>query len=58
MAATRYNAAEASLWLNNFDETDRLLARFRLMALSRHNTSVNQQDAMPQDQCKRFKANR
>ena len=47
MAATRYNAAEASLWLNNFDETDHLLARFRLMALSRHNTSVNQQDAMP-----------
>ena len=57
-AATLYNAAEANLWLNNFDETDRLLARLRLMDISRYNTLAKELDAVSQDQHKRFNANK
>ena len=57
-AATLYNAAEANLWMNNFDETDRLLARLRLMDISRYNTLAKELDVVAQDQHKRFNANK
>ncbi|NVO29821.1 hypothetical protein [Hymenobacter lapidiphilus] len=57
-AATLYNAAEANLWLNNFDETDRLLARLKLLDISRYNILAKELDLLAQDQHKRFNANK
>jgi len=57
-AATLYNAAEANLWLNNFDETDRLLARLKLLDISRYNTLAKELDVVVQDQRARFTANK
>ncbi len=57
-AATLYNDAEANLWLNNFDEADRLLARLKLLDISRYNTMANELGAVVQDQRTRFTANK
>ena len=57
-AATLFNAAEANMWLNNYDETDRLLARLRLLDISRYNTLAKELDGVAQDQHTRFKANK
>ncbi|WP_210518603.1 hypothetical protein [Hymenobacter terricola] len=57
-AATLYDAAEANLWMNNFEEADRLLARLKLMDISRYNTLAKELDVVVQDQHTRFNANR
>ncbi|MDB5236025.1 MAG: hypothetical protein JWR44_3018 [Hymenobacter sp.] len=57
-AATLFNAAEANMWLNNFDETDRLLGKLRLLDISRYNTLAKELDATAQDQRTRFAANK
>jgi hypothetical protein len=57
-AATLYNDAEANLWLNNFDEADRLLARLKLLDISRYNTMANELSSVVQDQRTRFNANK
>jgi hypothetical protein len=57
-AATLYNNAEANLWLNNFDEADRLLARLKLLDISRYNTMANELSVVVQDQRTRFTANK
>ena len=57
-AATLFNAAEANMWLNNFDETDRLLARLKLLDIYRYNTLAKELDVVAQDQHARFKANK
>lgn len=57
-AATLYNDAEANLWLNNFDEADRLLARLKLLDISRYNSMANELGTVVQDQRTRFNANK
>ncbi|RZK31060.1 MAG: hypothetical protein EOO63_05110 [Hymenobacter sp.] len=57
-AATLYNDAEANLWLNNFDEAERLLARLKLLDISRYNTMANELTTIVQDQRTRFNANK
>jgi hypothetical protein len=57
-AATLYNDAEANLWLNNFDEAERLLARLKLLDISRYNTMANELSTVVQDQRTRFNANK
>ena len=57
-AATLWNAAEANLWMNNFDETERLLARLKLMDISRYNTLAKELDVVAQDQHARYMANK
>ncbi|RFP63444.1 hypothetical protein D0N36_19305 [Hymenobacter lapidiphilus] len=57
-AATLYNTAEANMWLNNFDETDRLLARLKLLDIPRYNMLAKELDVVAQDQHKRFDANK
>jgi hypothetical protein len=57
-AATLYNDAEANLWLNNFDEAERLLARLKLLDISRYNTMANELSVVVQDQRTRFNANK
>lgn len=57
-AATLFDAAEANLWMNNFDETERLLGRLKLMDISRYNTLAKELDAVVQDQRTRYAANK
>ncbi|MCR5888687.1 hypothetical protein LRS06_13100 [Hymenobacter sp. J193] len=56
-AATLLNAAEANLWLNNFDETERLLAKLKLLDISRYNEAAKDLDTLLQDQRARYQAN-
>jgi hypothetical protein len=57
-AATLFNAAEANLWMNNFDEAERLLARLQLMDISRYNTLAKELAPVVQEQRIRFNANK
>ncbi len=57
-AATLYNNAEANLWMNNFDETERLLARLKLLDISRYNALAKEMSVVVQDQRTRFAANK
>lgn len=57
-AATLFNAAEANVWLNNFDETELLLARLRLLDISRYNSLAKELSLVAQDQRARFMANK
>ncbi|RTQ53309.1 hypothetical protein EJV47_00800 [Hymenobacter gummosus] len=57
-AATLFNAAEANLWMNNFDEAERLLAKLKLMDISRYNTLAKELSEVVQDQRTRYNANK
>jgi hypothetical protein len=57
-AATLFNAAEANLWMNNFDEAERLLAKLKLMDISRYNELAKELTVVVQDQRTRFNANK
>ncbi|GGF21785.1 hypothetical protein [Hymenobacter cavernae] len=58
MAATLFNAAEANVWLNNFDEAERLLARLKLLDISRYNELAKELSVVVQDQRTRYSANK
>jgi len=57
-AATLFNDAEANLWLNNFDEAERLLGRLKLLDISRYNTMAKELAVVIDDQRTRYKANK
>lgn len=57
-AATLFNDAEANLWMNNFDEAELLLARLKLLDISRYNTLAKELSIVLQDQRTRFAANK
>lgn len=57
-AATLFNDAEANLWMNNFDEAELLLARLKLLDISRYNTLAKELSVVLQDQRTRFAANK
>jgi hypothetical protein len=57
-AVTLLNGAEANLWLNKFDEAEMLLARLKLLDLSRYNTAAKELETLVQDQRTRFAANK
>ena len=57
-AATLYNDAEANLWMNNFDEAELLLARLKLLDISRYNTLAKELGTLVQDQRTRYAANK
>ena len=57
-AAALLNAAEANLWLNNFDEAERLLAKLKLLDIYRYNEAAKELSTVLQDQRVRFQANR
>jgi hypothetical protein len=57
-AATLLNAAEANLWLNNFDEAERLLARLKLLDIYRYNEAAKELSAVLQEQRVRFNSNK
>lgn len=56
-AATLLNVAEANLWLNNFDEAERMLAKLKLLDISRYNEAAQELSVVIQDQRTRFQAN-
>ncbi|RSK35303.1 hypothetical protein [Hymenobacter metallilatus] len=56
-AATLLNAAEANLWLNNFDEAERLLVKLKLLDISRYTEAAKELDVLLQDQRTRYLAN-
>lgn len=55
-AATLLNDAEANLWMNNFDEAELLLARLKLLDISRYNTLAKELGTVVQDQRTRYTA--
>jgi hypothetical protein len=57
-AATLFNDAEANLWMNNFDEAELLLARLKLLDISRYNTLAKELGTVVQDQRTRYAANK
>jgi hypothetical protein len=57
-AATLFNDAEANLWMNNFDEAELLLARLKLLDISRYNTLAKELSTVLQDQRTRYAANK
>lgn len=57
-AATLFNDAEANLWMNNFDEAELLLARLKLLDISRYNTLAKELGTVLQDQRTRYAANK
>lgn len=57
-AATLYNDAEANLWMNKFDEAEMLLARLKLLDISRYNTMAKELGVVVQDQRTRYTANK
>jgi hypothetical protein len=57
-AATLFNDAEANLWMNNFDEAEILLARLKLLDISRYNTLAKELSVVLQDQRTRYAANK
>jgi hypothetical protein len=57
-AATLFNDAEANLWMNKFDEAELLLARLKLLDISRYNTLAKELGAVLQDQRTRYAANK
>ncbi|MGI4740119.1 MAG: hypothetical protein ACRYG7_33530 [Janthinobacterium lividum] len=57
-AATLYNDAEANLWMNKFDDAELLLARLKLLDISRYNTLAKELSVLVQDQRTRFAANK
>ncbi|MBF9239804.1 hypothetical protein I2I05_20590 [Hymenobacter sp. BT683] len=57
-AVTLLNDAEANLWMNNFDEAEMLLARLKLLDISRYNTAAKELETLVQDQRTRFAANK
>ncbi|MGI4741387.1 MAG: hypothetical protein ACRYG7_39980 [Janthinobacterium lividum] len=57
-AATLFNDAEANLWMNNFDEAELLLARLKLLDISRYNTLAKELGTVVQDQRTRYTANK
>lgn len=57
-AATLFNDAEANLWMNNFDEAEMLLARLKLLDISRYSTPAKELEKLVQDQRTRFAANK
>ncbi|OON69621.1 hypothetical protein B0919_06705 [Hymenobacter sp. CRA2] len=57
-AATLFNAAEANLWLNNFDEAERLLAKLKLLDISRYNELAKELSVVVQDQRTRYTVNK
>jgi tetratricopeptide (TPR) repeat protein len=56
-AAALLNAAEANMWLNNFDESERLLAKLKLLDISRYNDAAKELSTVLQDQRARYQAN-
>lgn len=56
-AAALLNAAEANMWLNNFDEAERLLARLKLLDIYRYNEAAKELSVVLQDQRTRYLAN-
>ena len=58
MAATLYNDAEANLWLNNFDEADLLLAKLKMLDISRYKTPMQEMSTLVADQRTRYNANK
>lgn len=56
-AAALLNAAEANLWLNNFDEAERMLAKLKLLDISRYNEAAKELSGVIQDQRTRYQAN-
>ncbi|WP_157886722.1 hypothetical protein [Hymenobacter sp. PAMC 26628] len=57
-AATLYNDAEANLWMNKFDEAEMLLARLKLLDISRYNNMAKELGVVVQDQRTRYTANK
>ena len=56
-AAALLNAAEANVWLNHFDEAELLLAKLKLLDISRYNEAAKELGAVLLDQRARFQAN-
>jgi|GEM_PF-1309975 len=56
-AAALLNAAEANVWLNNFDEAERLLAKLKLLDITRYNEAAKELSSVLDDQRIRFQAN-
>ena len=57
-AAALLNAAEANVWLNHFDEAELLLAKLKLLDISRYNEAAKELSVVLLDQRARFQANR